>query len=135
MEPLCEIQGFLRRQNIGGCRVKWITNSAYTKGGIYWLKVTSVRDIDRIVAGTEPFLMTSIRKNQYGRYRERKQEAWNKVTFEHNAVNTQDPSRWIDWKVVAAWIDAEGNLNARTEARTKVEGIIASAYRKRKGYL
>lgn len=119
IEPLNEIHGFLRKQGIEGCSVKWTKGSTYTEGGIYQLRVKALGDLDRIVSSTEPFLITSIRNNQFQRYRERRQEATNIVEFKQNPVHREAASEWVDWKVLAAWIDAEGNLGTRNRARTR----------------
>lgn len=63
--------------------------------------------------------MVSIRKTQYRRYRERRQEALSLVKFVQAEVKREVPSRWIDWKVVAAWIDGEGNLTTRERGPNK----------------
>ncbi len=111
--PLTTIQRFFRKHGISHCRVKWVADPRYTAGGIFELKVKARRDLDEITARTEPFLLTRIRKNQYQRYKERRQEAPNIIKFERRQSDHIPASRRIDWKVVAAWIDGEGNLNTR----------------------
>lgn len=96
-----------------GCKVMWRIDPHYTAGGIFELKVKSIRDIDRIISNTEPFLLTSIRRSQYERYRQRRQEAGSKIEFNRYESGTQFNSEWKDWKVLATWIDAEGNLSTR----------------------
>jgi hypothetical protein len=118
VEPLKQIRRFLSEHDIKNCRLKWITDSHYTHGGIYELRVKAIRDIDRIITRTELFLMTSIRLKQYSRYRERRQEGPNKIKFEPIPVKRATPSDWIEWNVVAVWIDAEGNLRTRDRPKT-----------------
>ena len=116
-EPLRAIQRFLREQGMDGCKVKWRVDSHYTAGGIFELKVKSVRDLDRIISNTEPFLLTPTRRNQYERYRQRRQEAKGKIEFNQFHSRIPNHSDSIDWKVIATWIDAEGNLNTRERPR------------------
>jgi hypothetical protein len=119
-EPLKAIQRFLQEQGIDGCKVKLRSSSHYTTGGTYELRVRAIRDIDKILSHTERFLLTPIRKDQYERYRQRRQEAQGKIEFnQKNDSRTQNHSDWIDWKIVATWIDAEGNLNTRERSRNK----------------
>ncbi len=118
-EPLKEIQAFLKDQGIKHCSVKWVIDSHYTTGGVYELKLRALKELDTVVAKTRPFLMVPIRKNQYQRYRERRQETPNIVKFANTEVQGEIPSRWIDWKVVAAWIDGEGNLTTRERGFNK----------------
>lgn len=113
-EPLRRIQGFLKVRGITDSSVQWVTSSEYTAGGIYELKLWALRKLDLVVAKTRPFLMVPIRTNQYFRYRQRRKEAPNIVKFiESQLTTTQDPAKWMDWRVVAAWIDGEGNLTTR----------------------
>jgi hypothetical protein len=116
-EPLYVIQRFLQEQGVDGCKVRWRIDPHYTAGGIFELKVKSIRDIDRIISSTEPFLLTSIRRNQYERYRQRRKEAASKIEFNQNESGTQVHSELINWKVLATWIDAEGNLSTRERPR------------------
>jgi hypothetical protein len=112
-EPLYAIQRFLQEQGVDGCKVRWRIDPHYTAGGIFELKVKSIRDIDKIISNTEPFLLTSIRTNQYEQYRQRRKEAASKIEFNQRESGTQVHSERIDWKVLATWIDAEGNLSTR----------------------
>ncbi len=112
-EPLRQIQRFFYDQGVKHCSVKWVIDSHYTAGGIYELKLKALEELDTVVAKTKPFLLVPIRKNQYRRYGERRQEAPNKIRFVRMEVKSEVPSKWMDWKVVASWIDGEGNLTTR----------------------
>jgi hypothetical protein len=107
--PLQTIQRFLQEQGIDGAGLKWRTDPAYTAGGVFELRVKRIRDVDRIVFNTEPFRLTSIRRGQYERYKYRRQEAGSKIEFNQKDSPAAAHSEWIDWKVTATWIDAEGN--------------------------
>jgi hypothetical protein len=111
--PLQAIQRFLQEQGIDGAGLKWRTDPGYTAGGVFELRVKRIRDIDRIVFNTEPFLLTSIRRGQYERYKYRRQEAANKIEFNQKDSPAAAHSEWIDWRVIATWIDGEGNLTTR----------------------
>jgi len=111
--PLKAIQKFLREQGIDGAGLKWRTDPGYTAEGVFELRIRRIRDIDRIILNTEPFLLTSIRKGQYERYKYRRQEAGSKIEFNQKDSPAAAHSEWIDWKVIAIWIDAEGNLTTR----------------------
>ncbi|HEV2139330.1 MAG TPA: hypothetical protein VGR53_10870 [Nitrososphaerales archaeon] len=120
-EPLTEIQRFLHEQGIRHCSVKWVNDSHYTTGGTYVLKLKALEELDAVVAKTRPFLMVPIRKNQYQRYSERRREAPNLIKFVRAEGESEVPSKWIDWKVVAAWIDGEGNLTTRERGSNKIQ--------------
>jgi hypothetical protein len=96
--PLQEIQRFLQEQGIDGARLMWRIDPHYTAGGVFELRVKRIRDIDRIIFNTELFLLTSIRKSQYERYKYRRQEARSKIEFDQKDSPAATHSEWIDWK-------------------------------------
>jgi hypothetical protein len=99
--------------------LKWRLDPHYTAGGVFELKAKRIRDIDRIIFNTGPFLLTSIRRDQYERYKYRRQAAGSKIEFNQKDYPTATHSEWIDWRVIATWIDAEGNLSTRERPRNK----------------
>jgi len=116
--PLQAIQRFLQEQGIDGVKLEWRTDSRYTAEGVFELKVKRIRDIDRIVFNTEPFLLTSIRRGQYQRYKYRRKEAGSKIEFKQQDSPAVAHSEWMDWAIIATWIDAEGHLATRERYRT-----------------
>jgi hypothetical protein len=111
--PLEAIQRFLQEQGIDGAKLKWMTDPQYSAGGVFELKVQRICDVDRIIFNTEPFVLTSIRRGQYERYKYRRQEAASKIEFNQKDSPAAALSEWIDWTIIATWIDAEGNLTTR----------------------
>ena len=81
------------------------------------IKTDETRNIERIIFNTKPLLLTSIRRGQYERYKYRRQEAANKIEFNQKDYPAAAHSEWIDWRVIATWIDGEGNLSTRERPR------------------
>jgi hypothetical protein len=46
-------------------------------------------------------------------------------------VKARGPAEWMDWSVVASWIDAEGNFTTRERGQTAVMETIVLIHHRR----